>query len=152
MFEIILSMKIKYDNSINWNNFVLGTNHNVKTIKGKLVSMWSPLNFCLFMCYPKIQLTKNVITTLTNQVKSPHQQWYQKPEPFEIHASNPVAHRLTINSTGTHKVIVELVNLTQRFGLLHYGNRIDKCPIFQCSNLTKILICLECDSFLCLKW
>ena len=114
-------------------------------------SFCAPLLPSVYFYYPQIQLTKNVITTLTNQVKSPHQQWYQKPEPFEIHASGTVAHILTVNSTGTYKGIRKPVDLPHWFGVIHYCNRTDKRLVFQCSTITKSLICLKCNSILCLK-
>ena len=59
-----------------------------------------------------------------------HQQWYQKYEPFELQASIPAAYRLTEFSTGTIKVVRKPDDLPQWLGLLHYGNRIDKCMVF----------------------
>ena len=72
-----------------------------------------------------------------------HQQWYQKPEPFERHASGSVANRLTVNSTGTYKVIGRLVNLLQWFGKIHYGTQIDKRLVFWESTLYQKLYMFE---------
>ena len=60
-------------------------------------------------------------------------------------------HKLTRYSTGMNKVIGKPVDLPQWFFLFYYEKYIDKHLLFCCLPLTKILICLQCDSILCLK-
>ena len=160
LFEMILSLRIPYDKSINQNNVLMRTIHHVKQIAIILVFLCSPLNFCLFVLY-------------SNSI---HKQCDNNPPvPSQINYSctrlnNPITNSgiIILNPLNANipallhtywqgTVLVHTrwfrkpVYLPQWFILIHYGNQINKHLIFWCSPITKDLICFQCDSILCLK-
>ena len=151
----------KYDKSKNRINFVMRKIHHVKLIATILVFLWYPINFCIFVLYPNSthwQFDNNPIWSR----QSTHLCTWMKHliTNTEIRILNPLNtklldlfHRkLTGYSTGTNTVIGKLVDLPQWFRFLRCGNRINKILVFWCSHITKSLICLQCDSIICLKW
>ena len=115
------------------NNSLRKTNRNLTDIfvfPSYLVPLCAILKFnSQQMWYQTICIMSNFPFVQTIELFH-HQQWYQKPRPFERHSSGLVTHRLSEFSTGTIKVIRKPVDLPQWLGLLHYGKLIEKCLVF----------------------
>ena len=93
-------------------------------------------------------ITSYLIFLQTNEWFN-RQQWNQHSQPSESNASGPIAHILTVNGTGMHKVIGKSVDLPQWFFLIHDVNKIDKPSILVLASYLW-LMCFQCELIQCL--
>ena len=77
MIEIILSLRIKYNNSTNWKKKVMRKIHHVKTIKFR-PRFLSPLLHSVFLCNPQFKNHKKNNNTLLSWGKAPIRVHYWK--------------------------------------------------------------------------
>ena len=137
------------------------TIHHVKKVKIIPVFLWSPITLCLFVLssisikkqcdnYPSsLRKSTYLYTRFSNSINEVRSEartlWTAHLRPCRTLG-------LIVYGTGTNKVTGNPFDLLQWFGLLHYGIQTDKLLVFLCSPLLKSLICLQCDSILCLKF
>ena len=83
MFEMIMILRIKYDESRNRNNFWWG---KFTTLKQSQLDRYfcATLLTAVYLCYNQIKLTNNVITTLIYWGKAPIRSHDGPIQPLEV--------------------------------------------------------------------